>query len=600
MDNFVDAADGANSSVSAKIEEHAEIVQGLITEKENIIINLLVIGKTKKWHATTIALAYLVPPVLALFSSMIFLPFSLLPGLFIHGIYEAISYARRKHCYKETNINDPNHREAFVHALRNLEVGEDLTGAYKLFSVKLRVYLSVLKGAIEFIEEYKKRNEESDIDELSAAAEHHYSSLTSGRINSETVARENLIEIRNELIVITNKKYDTEIRPLVGKRYKRANIGNALSSLGRLLRALKNPLVSSDRQQAIKNEVERLAAGLGLILEGDTAQGRKKYILFPNEKPIGEGGSGEVYKAWDLEEGAERAIKIFKINGDPPQNSAAAREIQILMGLEDNHIIRIFSYGQTKSGRLFAVYPLMNLTLKEIISEQTLTAKKAAEYTLQILAGLRTAHLTGIAHRDMKPANVYVTQPVDPETLEKKDLVIISDLDLAKDIRGGITSIETQQITRQMSTRAPLIGTDQYRGPEFPIFSYLTKKGILKEEKDIETWLFQNDIYAVGCMLYEMMTNTTPFQDSDYATYAINPYENMEAITTMHENGIVGKEIARRLISKKKSPPLEREKIPRPLFKIILKALAYNPCDRYQSVDQFAEDLGKFLKASKN
>jgi len=583
---------------SSEIKNPDEVDPALVTEKENLIIKLTDAVKPKKWQVAALIAAYVIPLILVLpplLGSMTLLPFGLIPGVLFHAIYEAVRSAQQKHYFKQVKINQPEDRQAFVQALLNFEqMGEDVSRLYRYFTVKLKAGLLPIREAVRFIEEYKRRDEKSDLDKLAAAAAAHYSAL-SGKVNSQTPAAKYLSEILEELKKETNEKYEASIKPDIGKSF--GSIGEALNGLKRLLSALKNPLVSPDNQKEIKREAERLALGLRLIVEG-----KKRYILFPKEnsgrtfrhaEPLGGGSGGEVYRAWDLEAGVMRAVKIFKTNGDPVQDTARAqREIEVLTKLDNEHIIKILDSGVTMYGNQFAVYPLMELTLDKIIEKQPPDARGAAQYALQMLEGLKAAHAEGVAHRDLKPANIFVD--------EKEDALVIFDFDLAKDIWGAITSANTQRATQLMRTRVPLIGTDAYRAPEFMIFSYLGKKGLLSEENEIEAWLFKNDIYAAGCILYEMLTKIDPFKigagKRSYRDYAINIYDYLEEVDRMLQRGKTAQKIAAKLIAKQKAPPIDRRNIPRRLFKIILKAIAYDPQDRYQSVDDFIKDLNKYLK----
>jgi hypothetical protein len=570
----------------------------LIERQRNNINRLLNLLEPKKWHRAVIFALYLIPPL----------------GFTVHMLYLGIRGALQNRFYDQINIKNAEAREGFAYALSKYDRPQ-IDRILHPFSPEAKAAINKLVDAVSFIRKYG--DPEFDLHEASAEVNR----IAKMKIESQNI-QETLIAIGNELLLKTKAYYRAALVLLIGKNYDQPDSADAKKdNLGILISALKNPLLPAEERISVGAEAERLAAGLGLLLKGNPAAGQKNYILFPylpgpgkrkgtifdEAELLGKGSVGEVYKALDMQKGEARAIKIFKIS-----DATAHREIDImvsLMAIKNEHLMTIFDCGETREGNLFSVLPLMEkLTLRKMIEDnredgRTFDPVKAAEYTLQMLDGLKALHDDFLAHRDLKPANVFVMITAEG------DLVIIADFDQTKDIAGSKTGPEGQRITEDMPDLAPLIGTYRYLAPEYSVFSYLEKQGVLKEKAEKMDWLVKNDIYSMGVILYMMLTNRDPFNIGNdinisvdrYARYAVNANEHIEKMNDLIARGLAGHEIADKLIKGKKgkAPKPAREGIPRALFKIIAKAIAYDPNDRYQSTDDFIADICLYLASAK-
>ena len=211
------------------------------------------------------------------------------------------------------------------------------------------------------------------------------------------------------------------------------------------------------------------------------------------------------------------------------------REAKNAAGLSHPNIVSIYDRGQAEGTYYIAMEYLEGRTLKELLIARGPTPLAVAiDYARQILSALGFAHRHGIVHRDIKPHNVVVA----PDGRLK-----VTDFGIA---RSG---------TSQMTETGSIIGTAQYLSPEQAKGAPVTPA---------------SDIYSVGIVLYEMLTGLVPF------------------------TGDTPLEIAMKHLSTTPLPPSEaRPDVPHELDSIVLRALAKNPEDRYQSADEMDADLAR-------
>ncbi len=207
---------------------------------------------------------------------------------------------------------------------------------------------------------------------------------------------------------------------------------------------------------------------------------------------LGAGGMGEVYEARDSKLGRRVAIKVLPAAfvDDPERVVRFQREARMLAALNHPNIAAI--YGLADSGNVHAL--VLELvegpTLADRIKQGPIPVDEALRISRQITEALEYAHERGIVHRDLKPANVKVTSD---------DEVKILDFGLAKAIEGdgSSTDITNSPTISQMATRAGvLLGTAAYMSPE-------QAKGRPVDRRA--------DIWAFGCVLYEMLTQRMVF-----------------------------------------------------------------------------------------
>src|ERR671916_654375 len=252
---------------------------------------------------------------------------------------------------------------------------------------------------------------------------------------------------------------------------------------------------------------------------------------------LGAGGMANVYLAEDEELGRCVAVKILneRYANDDLFIERFNREAKSAASLSHPNIVSIYDRGEAEGTYYIAMEVIEGRSLKELIMTRgPLPISVAIGYTKQILSALRFAHRNGIIHRDIKPHNVL---------LGPEDRLKVTDFGIA---RAGAS---------QMTEAGSIMGTAQYLSPEQARGAPVTPASAL---------------YSVGIVLYEMLTGKTPF------------------------NGDTPVEIAMKHLNEPPRPPSElRPEIPPELDQIVLRALAKDPHDRYQSAQEFSEDLDR-------
>jgi len=259
-------------------------------------------------------------------------------------------------------------------------------------------------------------------------------------------------------------------------------------------------------------------------------------------RKLGTGGMANVYLAEDEVLGRRVAIKILNDRhaGDDQFVERFRREAKNAASLSHPNIVSIYDRGEAEGTYYIAMEYLDGRSLKElIVARGPAPVNVAIDYARQILAAIRFAHRHGIVHRDIKPHNVLV----DAEGRLK-----VTDFGIA---RAG---------TSQMTEAGSIIGTAQYLSPE-------QAKGAPVDQT--------SDLYSVGVVLYELLTGVVPF------------------------SGDTPVEIAMKHLSMTPEPPsAKRAEIPRELDLVVLRALAKDPADRYQSAEEMDADLARVARGA--
>jgi serine/threonine-protein kinase len=257
-------------------------------------------------------------------------------------------------------------------------------------------------------------------------------------------------------------------------------------------------------------------------------------------RKLGTGGMANVYLAEDEVLGRRVAIKILddRHAGDDQFVERFRREAKNAASLSHPNIVSIYDRGEAEGTYYIAMEYLDGRSLKElIVARGPAPIHIAIDYARQILAAIRFAHRHGIVHRDIKPHNVLV----DGEGRLK-----VTDFGIA---RAGAS---------QMTEAGSIIGTAQYLSPE-------QAKGAPVDQS--------SDLYSVGVVLYELLTGVVPF------------------------SGETPVEIAMKHLSRLPDPPSsKRAEIPRDLDLVVMRALAKDPSERYQSADEMDADLRRISR----
>ena len=205
---------------------------------------------------------------------------------------------------------------------------------------------------------------------------------------------------------------------------------------------------------------------------------------------VGEGGMGEVWRAVDTSLDREVAIKLLPavLARDPERLARFEREAKVLASLNHPNIAAIYGFPEAEGIRFLAMELVRGEDLAQILARGPIPVRESLDAARQITAALEAAHDSGIIHRDLKPANVKRT----PEGQIK-----VLDFGLAKALESAIPSSgATATVTSAGSVAGMILGTASYMSPE-------QARGLAVDRR--------TDLWAFGCVLYEMLTGAKAF-----------------------------------------------------------------------------------------
>ncbi|MBM4185876.1 MAG: serine/threonine protein kinase [Gemmatimonadetes bacterium] len=281
-----------------------------------------------------------------------------------------------------------------------------------------------------------------------------------------------------------------------------------------------------------------LASGLvGRVIDG-------RYAL---EKRVGEGGMAYVYRAADRQTGGIVAIKVLmsRLAGDAESVARLRREAQLATKLNHPNCCGLLGYGEA-NGLPYLVMPFLEGETLATRENRVgpMAAELAVPIVIQLCRGLQHAHDAGILHRDLKPENIML---VPDRGVER---AVVMDFGLAKESLFGSDP-------GKLTATGIVLGTPEFMSPE-------QIRG-----KQIDQ---RSDVYALGVLAFELLTGTLPFEGK-------NAQETML-------NHLQGRPKRLRAVRSDLSESLEH---------VLDRALRADPVDRYRSMTEFAEALGRIL-----
>src|ERR1700761_7834234 len=261
---------------------------------------------------------------------------------------------------------------------------------------------------------------------------------------------------------------------------------------------------------------------------------------------LGRGGMAEVHRGRDLRLGREVAVKVLRsdLARDPSFQVRFRREAQAAASLNHPAIVAVYDTGEDRTALGATPYIVMEYvegeTLRDVLRrEGHLDPDRAMELAADICGALDFSHRNGIVHRDVKPGNVMIT---------RTGAVKVMDFGIARAVADNAATV---------TQTAAVIGTAQYLSPE-------QARGEAVDAR--------SDVYSTGCLLYELVTGAPPFtRDSPVSGAYQHVRENAP------------------------SPSSVNPQVPPALDSIVMKALAKNPLNRYQSAAEMREDLQRAL-----
>ncbi len=273
---------------------------------------------------------------------------------------------------------------------------------------------------------------------------------------------------------------------------------------------------------------------------------------------IHQGGQGVVYKAIQQRTMRYAAVKLL-LNGRPAtaeKRVRFAREARIVSKLAHPHIVTIYESGVVQDCPFIAMEYVDGLRIDRHVLVEQLSVTAIVRLFIKICEAVGYAHQRGILHRDIKPSNILVDTSGEPH---------ICDFGLAKQADGdeGWYPLDSVSVTGQVIGTLPYLSPEIARGKE--------------ELADV-----RSDIYALGIVLYQLLTTTFPYPVSGSA------YEVCENIVSRDPVPIA------RAWRAMHAEPAPRE-LNNDLDAVVLKALAKDKNARYQSTAAFADDLRRYL-----
>ncbi len=306
-------------------------------------------------------------------------------------------------------------------------------------------------------------------------------------------------------------------------------------------------------------------------LIGSVIAGRYKV-----REPIGEGGMGTVYLA-EQTQPVKRKVALKLIREGMGSGAVLARfesERQALALMDHSNIAKVFDAGTTESGRPFFVMELVKgIPLTTYCDEHRLDLPARLELFRQICSAVQHAHQKGIIHRDLKPSNILV------ESHDGRAVPKVIDFGLAK-ATGGLQLSEHSLYT----AFGTVAGTPLYMAPEQASFNAL----------DVDT---RADIYALGVILYELLTGSTPIERGTFQRAALEEVLRMirEVEPPTPSSRLRSSGSLPSLAAYRQTEPARLGRFVRgDLDWIVMKALAKDRQRRYDSAIGLANDIERF------
>jgi eukaryotic-like serine/threonine-protein kinase len=264
--------------------------------------------------------------------------------------------------------------------------------------------------------------------------------------------------------------------------------------------------------------------------------------------PLGAGGMGEVHKALDTRLNRTVAIKVLlpQVSARPELQARFEREAQTVAALNHPHICTLHDIGHHEGAAYLVMEYLDGGTLADRIARGPLPLNQTLKYAIEIADALDKAHRLGVTHRDLKPSNIMLTK-------SGAKLVDFGLAKLKQEVHPASSSLSGLPTNAPMTGEGMILGTLQYMAPE------------QLEGKDADA---RTDIFALGAVIYEMLTGRRAFESKSQASLiaAILEHDPLPIST---------------------SQPM----LPRQLDHIVMRCLAKEPDRRWQTASDLQYEL---------
>lgn len=263
-------------------------------------------------------------------------------------------------------------------------------------------------------------------------------------------------------------------------------------------------------------------------------------LAYSNLRPLGAGGMGVVFQG--VQRGTERVVALkflhLAVLHDPSLRLRFANEARALARIQHPHIVQIFEVGESIERPYFAMEFLSGGTLGQRVRKEAIPLADTVRWMIDVANAVESAHQAGVLHRDLKPGNVLLTAD---------DQVKVSDFGLAKfsDSEDSLTMT------------GAMLGTPSYMAPE-------------QADGQLDKIDARTDVYALGALLYELLTRQPPFKGANHAA-------TLEQV-------------------RRQAPVPPRQfnpEISSDLEAVCLKCLEKRPEKRYATAAEFAEELNR-------
>jgi len=242
-----------------------------------------------------------------------------------------------------------------------------------------------------------------------------------------------------------------------------------------------------DERAELDAKIRRRIAEAETSSKPDPLIGKEFGGRFTVTSKVGEGGMGAVYRA--RQKGMDRDVAVKVLLGDLARNETVVKRFHLealaVSKLRHPNTIQIFDFGETDDGLLYiAMEFLEGKSLHQVLQEErVLSARRATKIAQQMAKSLREAHAKGIVHRDLKPDNIFLC-------------TVGEEMDYVKVLDFGVAKLRDGEDGKDLTKTGTIFGTPKYMSPE------QASAGIVDA---------RSDLYAIGVILYEMLTGRAPF-----------------------------------------------------------------------------------------